>query len=94
MKTVGSSNDLVQQVEDAIEQVEEAVEESQPPDTAFVEVEHWDQGGGTLIPKEFAASVASLSRKHMLDGMAKKFAVGVLLASAAARDTAEKATAL
>lgn len=106
MKTVGSSNDLVQQVEDAIEQVEEAVEESQPPDTAFVEVEHWDQGGGTLIPKEFAASVASLSqklqaqqnlpegRKHMLDGMAKKFAVGVLLASAAAKDTAEKATAL
>jgi len=106
MLSMGANANLVTQVEELVQQIEEAIEESQPPDQSFIQVETWDQGGGTLIPKKFASAISSLSqklhaqknlsedRKNMLDGMAKKFTVGLLLASAYGKDVAEKVTAL
>merc|ERR1719487_1960722 len=91
---MGQSRDTVKQVEDAVNEAIEVIQDPEPAQSTFFEVEHWDEGGGKLIPKEFAASIVSLSqklakqtnisleRKDMLDGMAKKFAVGVLLTSA------------
>ena len=82
------TSELVQKIEDAVDAVAAA-------DTGFVALETFDEGGGELIPRNFASSIVQFTRKmedagkgmpemrrHMLDGMAKRFTAGVILAGA------------
>lgn len=106
MTEMGTSSHTVKQVEDALDDAIASFEIDQGPQTSFMEVEQWDEGGGALIPKKFASAIASFSqklqankalsmdRKDMLDGMAKKFTAGVLLASAAQQRAGDHVAAL